>query len=85
MLLAVGLFVIVLVARPVRLAGVPPLAVLLYVWDGLVVAFLFFWLIGLLTDLQRSEALSLDKFLHLPVSLAGVFCINYLSSLLSLS
>ena len=57
----------------------------MYVWDGLVVAFLFWWVIGILTDLQRSEALSLDKFLHLPVSLTSAFLINYLSSLLSLS
>ncbi len=52
---------------------------LLLVWDGLVLAFLFFWLIGLLLELQRSEVLSLDKFLHLPVSLRGAFLINYLS------
>jgi hypothetical protein len=58
--------------------------VLLYVWDGIVIAFLFFWAAGLLTELQRSEILSLDKFLHLPVSLSGAFLINYLSSLLSL-
>jgi hypothetical protein len=60
-------------------------AALLYVWDGLVVAFLFFWSVGLLADLQRSEALSLEKFLHLPVSLTGAFLINYLSSLFSLN
>ncbi len=62
-----------------------PPAVLLYVWDGLVVAFLFFWTTGLLTDLQRFESLSLGKFLHLPVSLSSVFLINYLSSLPSVS
>ena len=59
--------------------------VLIYIWDGIVLAYLFFWFIGLLTDLQRAEALSLEKFLHLPVSLSGVFILNYLSSLLSLS
>jgi hypothetical protein len=57
----------------------------LFTWDGIVVAFLFSWMIGLLTDLQRSEALSLDRFLHLPVSLSGAFLINYLSSLFSLT
>ena len=57
----------------------------MYVWDGLVVGFLFSWAIGLLAELQRSEVLSLDKFLHLPVSLTGVFLINYLSSLFSLT
>jgi hypothetical protein len=60
----------------------PPVA-LLYTWDGIVAVFLFMWLTGLLTDLQRPESLSLDKFLHLPVSLAGAFFINYLSSLFS--
>lgn len=59
--------------------------VLLLVWDGIAVAFLFFWLIGLMAELQRTEVFSLDKFLHLPVSLSGVFFMNYLGSLLRLS
>jgi ABC-2 type transport system permease protein len=61
----------------------PP--VLMLLWDGLAGAFLFFWLLGVLMDLQRAEALALDKFLHLPVSLFGAFFINYLSSLFSLT
>jgi hypothetical protein len=59
-------------------------AVIMYVWDGVVIAFLFFWAVGLLGELQRSESLSLGKFLHLPVSPAGICLINYLSSLFSL-
>lgn len=59
--------------------------VLMYVLDGIVAAFLFFWATGLLTELQRFEALSLEKFLHLPVSLSSAFLINYLSSLPSVS
>jgi hypothetical protein len=59
--------------------------VVMLVWDGLGLTFLFCWTIGLLVELQRSEALSLDKFLHLPVSLSNVFVINYLSSLFSIS
>jgi ABC-2 type transport system permease protein len=66
------------------LGDVPPL-VLLYVWDGLVVGFLFAWMTGLLVELQRSEVLSLEKFLHLPVSLRGVFLFNYLGSFFSVS
>jgi len=58
---------------------------LLAVWDILIVAFLFFWSIGLLSELQRSEPLALSKFLHLPVSAGEAFLINYLSSLVSLS
>ena len=63
---------------------VPP-SVLMYIWDGLILTFLLFWGIGLLTDLQKSDALSLSKFLHLPVTVQGAFLINYLSSLLRLS
>jgi ABC-2 type transport system permease protein len=36
-------------------------------------------------DLQRSEVLSLDRFLHLPVSLKGAFLINYIASLFSVT
>lgn len=60
-------------------------AFLMYAWDGLLLAFLMFWSIGLLTDLQRSEPLALSKFMHLPVSANGAFLINYLSSILRLS
>ena len=59
--------------------------IVLFVWDGLVVCFLFLWMTGLLADLQRSEPLSLGKFMHLPVSATGVFIMNYLSSLFSLT
>jgi ABC-2 type transport system permease protein len=82
--LALGLFAgFFLMGMFLRPPGVPGL--LLYIWDGLIVFFLFFWVIGLLTDLQRSESLVLGKFLHLPVSLEGAFTINYLSSLLSVN
>jgi hypothetical protein len=62
-----------------------PSWVMLAVWDGLALFFLFCWSIGVLNELQRSEALSIEKFLHLPVSLGGVFVLNYLSSLLSIN
>lgn len=55
------------------------------VWDGVILVFLSSWLLGVLTDLQRTEPLSLDKFLHLPVSPRGVFLLNYFSSLLTLT
>ena len=57
----------------------------LFAWDGIVLAVLFMWMIGLVADLQRAEALSLDRFLPLPVSLSGAFLVNYLSSLFSLN
>ena len=55
------------------------------VWDGAIVGFVFFWMIGLMSELQRSDAISLDRFLHLPVSPTSAFLINYLGSSLSLS
>lgn len=55
--------------------------VLLLVWDGVVAAFLFLWSTELLVELQRSELLSLERFLHLPVSLTSVFLINYVGSM----
>ncbi|HEV3339554.1 MAG TPA: hypothetical protein VG125_04340, partial [Pirellulales bacterium] len=58
---------------------------LLYAWDVLSLAFVFVWCVGLLAELQRTESLSLSKFLHLPVSLEGAFFINYVSSLFSLT
>ncbi|MFM7741511.1 MAG: hypothetical protein ACKO9H_19090 [Planctomycetota bacterium] len=58
---------------------------LLLVWDGVILVFLSSWMLGVLTDLQRTEPLSMDKFLHLPVSPHGVFLLNYLSSLLTLT
>lgn len=59
--------------------------VLMYVFDGWLLGFLFFWTIGVMTDLQRGEMLSLDKLLHLPTTLAEVFVFNFLSSLVALT
>jgi hypothetical protein len=58
---------------------------LMFAWDALIASFLLFWGIGLLTELQRSEPVSLSKFLHLPVSVGGAFLLNYLGSLVRLS
>ena len=57
--------------------------VFMLVWDGVVIGFVFFWMTELLVELQRSELLSLDKFLHLPVSLSTAFLINYIGSISS--
>jgi hypothetical protein len=84
LLLAVPLFIGALVFGVQFFPKVEPVY-LLYVWDGVVFAFLFFWMIGLVTELQRTEPLALSKFLHLPVTVDGAFLINYASSLLRLS
>ena len=58
---------------------------ILYAWDALALGFALFWCVGLLAELQRTESLSLSKFLHLPVSVQGAFLINYVSSLFGLT
>jgi hypothetical protein len=79
-----GLFVVSLAMGATLLGPASP-TVVLYVWDGLVIAQLAFWSMGLLAELQRAEVLSLEKFLHLPVSATGAFLVNYLSSLVCLN
>lgn len=83
---AVGLFITGTLVGLLAFRTAPAYAVM-FTWDGIVAAVLFSrnWMIGLVTDLQRSEALSLDRFLHLPVSLSGAFLINYVSSLFSIT
>jgi hypothetical protein len=83
-LFAGGLFAGSFLAGLLLMGEAGPLTVLL-VFDALVCLFLFSWATGVLTDLQRSESLSLDKVLHLPVSLANAFVINYFSSWFSLT
>ena len=62
------------------LPAAPPLGRLL-AWDGVVVGFLFVRLISLLSDLQRTDGIAPAKYLHLPVSPAGAFVVNYVSAL----
>ena len=83
-LMSVGLFFTFLAIGSLAMRRAEP-PIFLYVWDGLIVGFLFCWCIGLLTELQRAEVLWLDKFLHLPVSVKGAFFINYLSALFSVT
>ncbi len=56
---------------------------MLFVWTGIAVAFIFIWLIGLMVELQQMEMLSLDKLLHLPISLREAFALNYTTSFFS--
>lgn len=53
---------------------------LLVLWDMIALIFLFFWMIGLVSEIQRSESIDISRMLHLPVSLRGVFVVNYLAS-----
>jgi hypothetical protein len=70
-------------AGGISLAHTERPALLMYVWDGLIAVFMFVWIMTLSIDLQRSELLPLEKFLHYPVSISGLFLINYVASILS--
>ena len=59
--------------------------VVMGLWLGLTAAFLFFWLIGLVSELQRSETIDLQRLMHLPVQLGQLFLINYAASHLTMS
>lgn len=58
---------------------------LLLIWDGLIVGFLFFSMVSIISDIQRSETIDIGRMLHLPVSLKQIFVINYVASHLSLN
>ena len=59
--------------------------VVMWVWFGVTVVFLFFWMVGLVTELQRSETIDLQKLMHLPVALGQMFAVNYVVSHFTLS
>src|SRR5690242_8998043 len=56
---AVGAFVLSVMLGGSILSQAPP-QILMLVWDGYLAGFLFFWMIGLLSELQRSEVLSME-------------------------
>ena len=77
-------FVGALLGAAFNLSQASPL-VIMGIWFGVTVGFLFLWMIGLLTELQRSETIDLQRLMHLPVALGQMFVINYLVSHLALS
>jgi ABC-2 type transport system permease protein len=60
-------------------------AVIWGVWFGVTLGFLFFWTIGMLQEIQRSETIDLQRLMHLPVALGQTFIINFLASHLAAS
>ncbi|HEX3797575.1 MAG TPA: hypothetical protein VH413_02645 [Verrucomicrobiae bacterium] len=64
------------------MTGLPELSptATMLAWDSIVCVFLFFWMLGVLVELQRSESIDLARMLHLPVSLAGIFVMNFVAS-----
>ena len=58
---------------------------LLLAWDAFTCAFLFAWVIGIVSEIQRSETIDIGRMLHLPISLRDIFLVNYVVSHLTLS
>ena len=58
---------------------------LLIAWDLFFGAFLFAWMIGMISEIQRSETIDISRMLHLPISLRDIFLVNYIASHLTLS
>ncbi len=81
---AVIAFFVALIVGCVMLPKAEPDDMML-VWDLIVVSFLFMWSMGVVTELQRTELLSLEKMLHFPISPTGAFLLNYLSSMVSIA
>lgn len=73
-----------LLAGGFALPKVPP-TMLLAIWDAVIVVFLFFCMMSIVSEIQRSETIDIGRMLHLPISLRQIFVINYLASHLSLS
>lgn len=58
---------------------------IMYAIDGVILGFLFMWVIGVVVDVQRSETIDLQRLLHLPISLKDAFAVNFAVSHVSLS
>jgi len=84
LILAAASFVGAIIVGLLALGDAKPVVVM-GVWLGLSAAFLFFWLIGLISELQRSETIDLQRLMHLPVQLGQIFIVNYAASHLTMS
>jgi hypothetical protein len=84
LILGIGGTIVGVLAGSFALAKASP-TVMLGVWDVIIVAFLFFWMIGIITEIQRSEMIDISRMLHLPISLKDIFLVNFLASHLTLS
>ena len=73
-----------MLAGTFALAKASPSAMLI-VWDLIIVVFLFLWLAGIVSEIQRSETIDISRMLHLPISLRNIFLVNYLASHLTFS
>lgn len=81
---SVSMFFVTLFAGWALLPKASPTHVL-FLWNGIAVAFLFAWMTGVFVELQRADAISLEKLLHFPLSPSSAFVVNYASSFVSVT
>ncbi|MDE0191957.1 MAG: hypothetical protein OXQ90_11425 [Gammaproteobacteria bacterium] len=70
-----GVFLLALLLGLFLLPNATPVAVL-WTWDGVLLAFLFFRVWGMATDLRVDDVLSMQNLLHLPLAPSDVFILN---------
>ena len=70
-----GAFVLALLLGFLLLPSASPVGVL-WAWDGVLLAFLFFRMLGIATDLRVADVLSMQNFLHLPLAPSDIFVLN---------
>lgn len=70
-----GAFLLALSLGIFLLPNASPVGVL-WAWDGVLLAFLFFRVWGIVTDLRVDDVLSMQNFLHLPLVPSDVFILN---------
>lgn len=70
-----GAFLLALLLGLFMLPNASPVGVL-WAWDGVLLAFLFFRVWGIATDLRVDDVLSMQNFLHLPLVPSDVFILN---------
>ncbi len=58
---------------------------LMLIWDVITGMFFFFWIAGLIGEIQRSETIDIGRIMYLPVSLKEIFLLNYFASYLTIS
>ncbi len=56
-----------------------------FTWATTIFVMLVFWTIGISTELQRSEVLSLKQLLHLPIGGRSIFLLNFASSFICIT
>lgn len=70
-----GAFLLAFLLGFFLLPNASPVGVLL-AWDGVLLAFLFFRVWGMVTDLRVADVLSMQNLLHLPLTPSDVFLLN---------